>query len=385
MNRALMRPAVLLVVLATAQGLVAQTIPRPDLKREFLRLCDASVRELNGPPSRIPFYNDSYAVRALRVAYDLTSEPRYLDACRGWARRMVDFQEQMTPTGVYYMNYGRRPGQEKGGWNVADCGSIAMGVLATAALCEDAERQRLLKSVESFAKLVIDNYIGPGGGICNGGWKDFSGEWWCSSGTFGSLAFLLYNQTSDPKYLKVALRAVDWLSQHSLEEFKPWMLEEMGPTIPMYVLEAYSAGMPHLLRDPKRGEVTLTRWREALHWMAAHQESRAAASQPSATSRQAPVWRYEMPRGAKFGGLPFHMYVYARYVRGSNEIRAAADGEIDYMTRLLLEDKRFETSPPMRAFVLFSCAERLSPGSVYAVRPGGAHPARPAGHMPDPQ
>lgn len=160
---------------------------------------------------RAPFYIDAYAVRALAVAYDLTAEPRYLDACRTWSKRMVDFQEQMTPSGAYYMHYRRKPGETRGNWYVADGSSIAMGVLATFVRCRNsAEKQRYLHSAQAFARLVLDNYVGPDGGIRNGGWDKFDGEWWCSSGTFGSLCFLLYQETGQGTYRDAGLRVIDW-------------------------------------------------------------------------------------------------------------------------------------------------------------------------------
>ncbi|MCX7429247.1 MAG: hypothetical protein NTW96_26925 [Planctomycetia bacterium] len=65
---------------------------------------------------------------------------------------MIEYQEKMVPKGAYYMQYGRKPGEDQGNWYVADCSSIAMGVLATAVRSkEPAERQRYLTSVVSAA------------------------------------------------------------------------------------------------------------------------------------------------------------------------------------------------------------------------------------------
>jgi len=116
----------------------------------FLRLADVAAQALRLEPSpdRAPikknpfrdypqFFVDSYAVRALAVAYDLTGRERYFTACRAWSDRMLRHQSGMTPQGAYYMNYHRKPGESTGQWFVADCGSIAMGVLATALRCTD--------------------------------------------------------------------------------------------------------------------------------------------------------------------------------------------------------------------------------------------------------
>ena len=53
--------------------------------------------------------------------------------------------------------------------------------------------------------------IGPQGGVKNGLWSVYDGEWWCSTSTFGALLYLLYRQTGHPPYKTGALRALDWL------------------------------------------------------------------------------------------------------------------------------------------------------------------------------
>ena len=199
----------------------------------FLQLCDLASAQIKAGTRTDPFFVNSYAVRALCVAYDLTGRTEYLDACRAWSERMVGLQEKMIPRGAYYMHYGRKPGEDKGAWYIADSSSIAMGVLATSVRCDGAERQRFLNSTKSFAALVMDNYIGPSGGIRNGLWPKFDGEWWCSSGTFGSLAFLLYDETGDERYLKIALRVLDWLNSLDPDKAQPYPLSDMGPTLPM--------------------------------------------------------------------------------------------------------------------------------------------------------
>jgi len=67
------------------------------LRAEFLKMCDAACAELNTAERKVPFYQDSYAVRALAVAYDLTAERKYLDVCRAWSDQMLEYQVGMTP------------------------------------------------------------------------------------------------------------------------------------------------------------------------------------------------------------------------------------------------------------------------------------------------
>jgi len=149
----------------------ATTGEQPDLKAGFLRLCDDHCKIIERQARTDQregraFYWDSYVVRALCVAYDMTGDHKYLDACKRWSDRMLEYQSRMIPKHAYYMQYGRAPGQDKGDWYVADCATIAMGVLATAARCDDpVESARYLDSVKAFAELVIDNWVRPSGGV----------------------------------------------------------------------------------------------------------------------------------------------------------------------------------------------------------------------------
>src|ERR1035438_7426622 len=158
-------------------------------RAQFFQLCDLAAVKVRNENNKVPFFVDSYAVRALCAAYDLTGNTNYLDASRDWAERMVKHQEQMIPRGAYYMHYNRKPGETNGDWYAADSSSIGMAVLAVSVRCQGAERKRLLNSAKNFADLVIKNYVKPSGGVSDGLWSKSSDEWWCSSGIFGS--FLL--------------------------------------------------------------------------------------------------------------------------------------------------------------------------------------------------
>src|ERR1035437_738048 len=138
-----------------------------EFRSQFLQLCDLAGAQIRAGTRKDPFFVDSYAVRALCVAYDMTGKQEYLDACRAWSERMIGFQEKMLPHGAYYMHYGRKPGDAKGAWYVADSSSIGMDVLATAIRCDGAEKKRFLNSTKAFAALVVDNYLGKSGGVRN--------------------------------------------------------------------------------------------------------------------------------------------------------------------------------------------------------------------------
>jgi len=327
--------------------------PGSEFRSQFLQLCDLASTQLQAGGGKEAFFIGSYAVRALCAAHDLTGNQEYLDACRAWSERMVAFQSNMVPHGAYYMNYGRKPGETKGAWYVADSSSIAMGVLATAVRCQGAEKQRLLDSAKQFAALVTDNYVGPAGGIRNGLWSKFDGEWWCCSGIFGSLAFLLYDETGKKPYLKAALGAVDWLNGLDPEKDQPYPLSEMGPTFPMYVLEAYSAGVSHLKPGSHQRKAALARISGYLDW---------AAKQQSEPPRER-QWPANVKWGMKFGGLPFHQYVQSHVLPEGPKLAAAGDREMAQLASLVFSNKVELTQLPV--FMMMSYAERLSPGTIY--------------------
>jgi len=333
----------------------AQPAENNRLRAEFLKMCDAACAELNTPERKAAFYIDSYAVRALTVAYDLTGERKYMDVCRRWSDRMIEYQNGMTPKGAYWMNYGRKPGETKGGWYVADCASIAMGVLATAVRCQDAaDKQRYMNSVTAYAKLVMDNYVRPSGGITDGLWSKFDGEWWCSSGIFGSLAFLLYAETGNEDYLKVGRGTLDWLNKMDFRKAEYISFKEAAPAVVMYVFEAFSAGMAHLDLQSPLGKASVEHIRAALEWMRENQRGRGANN----------PWDYSKQWGSKLGGLTFHQYVYARHLPDGAAIAAAADQELRY-----LASQVFAAGEPkltqLVCFTMMSYAEKLSPGTIY--------------------
>src|ERR1039458_6299052 len=82
------------VVLVSAPTRAEQPVA-PEFRPHFLQLCDLASAEIKAGPRKDPFFVDSYAARALCVAYDMTGKKEYLDACRAWSERMIGFQEKM--------------------------------------------------------------------------------------------------------------------------------------------------------------------------------------------------------------------------------------------------------------------------------------------------
>ena len=361
----------LLACLVAGKGAAAEKdVMRAQFEARFLKFCDLAAAELNKPLTQftsrtnadpathhMPFFEDAHAVRALAVAYDMTGKGSYLQACKLWSDRMIEYQSRMIPKGAYYMNHSRAPGQDKGQWNAADSGSVSMGVLATATRCADAQdKARYVRSVKSFVKLVMDNYVGPEGGICNGLWPEYSGQWWCSSATVGTCALVLYEETGEEQYLKLGMGAFHWLLKQDFRELKPITFEQRPSGTIFYCFELYLAGLKHLRPDSADYKRALAQIQLALDWMEKNQKTRGA-----------PVPDYT-EKNVDMAGLPYLMYGFASEVPRFRGVVPAADRELDYVGKLLL----INGDPPISRLMVWevmtwgmlSHAERLAPGAL---------------------
>jgi hypothetical protein len=68
----------------------------------------------------------------------------------------------------------------------------------------------------------------------------------------------------------------------------------------------------------------------------------------------------------KFGGLPFHQYVYPRALPNGQKLADAADREMESLADIVFAKQPALTQLPM--FMMMSYAERLSPGTIYQTR-----------------
>jgi hypothetical protein len=273
---------------------------------------------------------------------------------------MVAYQDAMTPAGAYYMHYNRKPGETTNDWYAADSSSIGMAVLATAVRCHGAEQTRFLNSAKQFADLVLKNYIKPSGGISDGLWHQSSDEWWCSSGIGGSFLFNLYHSTGDKRYLDAALHATDWLDDLDLNKDMPFPLSQQGPAMIFYVMENYSAGWPEISKDEARKAAALKKVDWCLDWIQTQQNT--------ATTNRA--WAPTKGWGMKFGGLPFHEYVFARYTADDKKFAVSGDAEVQLLAPILFSNGKptwesVKSVYQLPAFMMMAYAERLDPGAIY--------------------
>lgn len=354
---------VIVMMVAIISGTKADTQSTSSYKARFFKLCDLACQELSKETLHQKYkqyYKDSYSVRALAVAYDMTGEEKYLDACKQWSDKMVKLQDGMIPKGAYYINYFRKPGESQGQWFAADSSSIAHGILATAVRCSDKiKKEYYLNSVFSFSDLMIDNYVTESGGITDGLWEKSDKAWWCSSGIFGSLMFSLYYETGEEKYLNVGYGAIDWLNAQDLETTGPLPLSGQGPAMYMYTLEAYSAGLRFISPDTLRYKKVIARIEDSMKWIAKHQNGQGGNNK----------WDYNTQWGSKGGGLPFHMYIYSQYIPNMHALAKAADMELEYIYSGPLDQPDRggpgNTLTQLMNFTMMSLAEKLSPGAMY--------------------
>jgi len=227
--------------------------------------------DANTSTHHMPYFLDSYAIRALCTQYALEQKPQYLAAAQAWANRVLDDQAKMIPFGAYYMNYGlyRQPGQAHGDWYVADSSSIAQGVLCTAHMSDHPDRIRYLESAQRFFDLVETNYINSDGGTSDGFWGDNRASWWASTSIFGAFAIAMYNETGTTMYLQRALQSFDWLSAADPANFMP----EGAPGVVLYIGEFFVQAWP-LVRGTPREDLAKKQLRFFFDWMAANQKSR---------------------------------------------------------------------------------------------------------------
>jgi len=348
---------------------------RADFRAEFLRFCDIASEELNkeftpfgardnaDPKTHhVPFFEDGHAIRALAVGYDMTGKKEYLETCKYWCDRVIAYQEKMIPKGAYYLNYSgtRGPGQKEGMWYISDAGTVGMGVLATAVRCSDQDdKQRYVNSARSLAKVVLADRIGKGGGVIEYLWGNFKEEWWCSTATFGALAFHLYDETGDEQYLKVGLDALRWMIGRDFRAAKVIGFEQRPSGVLFYDFQLYVAGMKHLPAGSEERKAATAQISKALEWMAENQRGRGAN----------PKWSYRDDGHTDMAALPFLMYAFADQLPAHRGLIPAADRELRYIASLILEHGDPAVSHlkvwELVSWGMLSYAEKLSPGSLF--------------------
>jgi hypothetical protein len=363
----------------------------------FLKLCDRTVPEFNKELKgwkmaedsdttchHMPFFEDSYGIRPLCVTYDMTGKQEYLSACEHWADQVVAFQDRMIPKGAYYMGYGREPGAKSGMWNVADSGSVGMGVLATAIRTTDPQKKaRYLNSVRSFARLVIDNYVRPGGGITDGLYPSWDKEMWCAVEIFGALMFLAYDETKDPEYLKVALGALDWMNRRDIRKPDGGYMWPMYSGVAFYTGEFYATALKFVLPGDPRRKASAPQIAGLTEWLKSNQ--RAQGAKPGGA-----LGNVDYLDGTHMAGVPYAQWIFARQLPECHDQAAIAEKEMQIFHGLIEATRgkefrsaaeRAEKTLPLvnwelTTFAMMSYAEKLYPGVLFRASRDRLPPSR---------
>jgi len=395
-RRSLLKAAACAAVLPLSGcGLFEQERETASAQAKFLTLCDLATEELNkeikpfqlGNPSsgdaqthHSAFFVDSYVVRALCVAYDITGNNKYLSTCQRWSDRVIALQKLMIPHGAYYMNYGREPGATQGDWYVADSGSIAMGILATSIRTSDEHRLRYLRSVQAYAKLVAKSYFGKRGGISDGIWGQSTDEWWASTAIAGMLFAHFHRETGCEEHASHALNAFKWTLLNGLRNATNPTFEQGPAGVVFYTGEFFAVALRHGKLTERERDAASPHLEVILDWLANNQKGRGATTS------------VDYLLDSYMAGMPYLMYALAEeWPDAPPTLRSAADRELRYITTILFKNGSppdlatilskteipQDRSPDLWGFMswaMMSYAEKLSPGALLRTSKEANHP-----------
>jgi hypothetical protein len=203
------------------QTAIRQELEKPYAEFDFV---NSGLPELHAKP----FFEDAYAVMALARVGGAEN----IRVSKIWADRMLDYQAKMIPSGAYYLNYYRKPGQRDGDWYTADASTIALAILKVYEATGDS---RYLDSVNHYISLVEARFLNSDFGVNNGYWGNYTDSWWSSTANYGSLVLELYQVTRNPKNLTRTFELLAWLDKVGLNGFVYPNISTGGPAIVFYV------------------------------------------------------------------------------------------------------------------------------------------------------
>ena len=226
------------------------TVPVEKALQEYLRyICDwyMSLELPTGYPktgSGSPeLFIASYCTRTLMAGALILNEPAYLEEALRWADFVCTSPSVLVPvvTGKGNDAIALRTFAD---WsaciNMADIGSVLLGVGVLCPWADSPRRARYLDVMEKYSRYVIEGCLedplvlgrghrpqgwrvesGPDrGGIINGyWWMDLSEEPWDISTTNVGLQFysVMYRLTGDENYLRYAREATEWYLRREVE------------------------------------------------------------------------------------------------------------------------------------------------------------------------
>ena len=144
--------------------------------------------------------------------------------------------------------------------------------------------------------------------------------------------------------------------REDFHDFKPITFEQRPSGIIFYTFEFYLAALKHFPPDSPQHQAILKQFDSALEWMARNQKSRGA---------DIPDY---VEKNVDLAGLPYLMYGFADTNPPYRNLIPIADGELDYIGKLLLANGNPNVSKLMvwevMTWGMLSHAERLKPGAL---------------------
>jgi hypothetical protein len=145
----------------------------------------------------------------------------------------------------------------------------------------------------------------------------------------------------------------------------------------MYIMEFYSTGWSYLSKDDTREKASLAKVSWYLSWITDQQRAPVkhtlswSLRQPRTLTKPQPTekvimqgpWPISKGWGMKFGGLPFHEYIFSQYLPDGEELMADGDAELQRLTPVVFARK--PEFNQLSVFMMMSYAERLNPGAIY--------------------
>jgi hypothetical protein len=293
---------------------------------DYLRKIEKHFDETNGNYA-IQHYIESYAIRALLVAFDnYTNDRRDLNYAIQWTERMISLQGKTLHPGAYSMGYDETGYEKPLGWYPADCSCIGLAVLAVASNPQifGAQRDRYIQSVKLFADYVIEHWRNPNGSIQTG-WRNFElnpiQEFWISTSLFSSLCWHLFDVTGIEKYKNVAMEACDWLLNFDYykSEVTPGTKFEDGiPTFVVYLGEGLIIHAEHLRKNEEYFTKIKKKMRQLVNLVLENQRK------DGGLDCRVKWWRQKLP------AMYFTLDWYYRHVEKDTKILSAANKILEY-------------------------------------------------------
>jgi len=170
------------------------------------------------------WYTSAYPLRTLLAGYRIFGERRYLEAAAAILDRLV---EEQLPNGAFQQVYRAKPTSQltkeeiqqiyATRWmNMADVGSIATALGVAARHMDEPRKSRYAGALRRYCEDFAVQFQKPEGGFTNGieNGVPQTNIYSVATGTEAAAFAALYASTHDPKHLRVAERATNFLLDH---------------------------------------------------------------------------------------------------------------------------------------------------------------------------